>query len=72
MKEYHGMIYGGANVVASLVGSDEEDTIGMRNAGIAMELLQQHAVTIMVANVGETWARRINFDVSSGEVEVKR
>ncbi len=72
MKEYHGMIYGGANVVASLAGSGEEDTIGMRNAGCAMELLQQHGVTVMVADVGETWARRISFDMSSGEVEVKR
>ncbi len=71
MKEYQGLIYGGGNVVAALANS-EQDTIGTRNAGIAMELLQKEKVAIMVVDVGETWSRRISFNVSSGQVTVKR
>ena len=71
MKEYHGLIYGGGNMVASLANT-EEDSIGMRNAGVAMELLSADQVTIMVVDVGETWSRRISFNVQTGEVEVKK
>ena len=71
MQEYHGLIYGGGNVVAALANSDE-DSIGMRNAGVAMELLAADKVAIMVVDVGETWSRRISFKVSTGEVEVKK
>lgn len=71
MKEYHGLIYGGGNVVAALANPNE-DSIGMRNAGVAMELLSADSVAIMVVDVGETWSRRISFEVSRGAVEVKR
>jgi chemotaxis protein CheD len=71
MKEYQGLIFGGGNVVAALANS-EQDTIGTRNAGIAMDLLQKEKVAIMVVDVGETWSRRISFNVSTGEVMVKR
>ncbi len=71
MKQYQALIYGGGNVVAALAGN-KEDTIGMRNAGTAMELLMAENVSITVVDVGETWSRRISFDVSSGEVEVKK
>ena len=71
LKEYLAMIYGGGNVVAALAGN-EEDTIGMLNAGIAMELLMAAQVSITIADVGETWSRRISFDLSTGEVEVKK
>ncbi len=71
IKEYQAMIYGGANVVAALA-SNEEDTIGMRNAGIAMELLMAEGASITVVDVGETWSRRISFDISTGQVDVKK
>ncbi len=71
MKEYQALIYGGGNIVAALAGNSE-DTIGMRNAGTAMELLMAENVLITVVDVGETWARRISFDVSTGEVDVKK
>ena len=71
LKEYQGFIYGGANMIASLANS-EEDSIGMRNAGVAMKLLASDQVTIMVVDVGETWSRRISFDIASGEIDVKK
>jgi chemotaxis protein CheD len=71
MKEYHGLIYGGGNMVMGLAKADE-DTIGMRNAGVAMELLAADKVAIMVVDVGETWSRRISFNVATGEVNVKK
>ncbi|MBL4783217.1 MAG: chemotaxis protein CheD [Porticoccaceae bacterium] len=69
LKQYRASIYGGANVVASLVKKDE-DTIGERNAAAAMELLMAKRVTIGIVDVGESWPRRIAFDVASGEVTV--
>jgi len=71
LKEYQGMIYGGGNVVAALACPDN-DSIGMRNASTAMDLLTQEKVAIMIVDVGETWSRRISFDIASGEVAVKR
>ncbi len=68
-KQYQASIYGGANVVTSLVKEDE-DTIGERNAAVAMELLMADRVSIGIVDVGESWPRRISFDVSSGEVAV--
>jgi len=69
LKQYQASIYGGANVVASLVKEDE-DTIGERNAAVAMELLMANRVSIGIVDVGESWPRRIAFDVTSGEVAV--
>ena len=68
-KQYQASIYGGANVVASLMKEDE-DTIGERNAAVAMELLMANRVAIGIVDVGESWPRRIAFDVASGEVTV--
>lgn len=69
LKQYQASIYGGANVVTSLVKEDE-DTIGERNAAVAMELLMASRASIGIVDVGESWPRRISFDVSSGEVTV--
>lgn len=69
LKQYRASIYGGANVVSSLVKADE-DTIGERNAAIAMELLMAHRISITIVDVGETWPRRISFDLLTGEVAV--
>ncbi|OUS11196.1 hypothetical protein A9Q89_09745 [Gammaproteobacteria bacterium 53_120_T64] len=69
LKQYRASIYGGANVVASLMREDE-DTIGERNAAAAMELLMASCVDIGIVDVGESWPRRISFDVASGEVTV--
>ena len=69
LKQYRASIYGGANVVAALVKEDE-DTIGERNAAAAMELLMAQRVAIGIVDVGESWPRRISFDVLSGEVSV--
>ena len=69
LKQYTASIYGGANVVSSLVKKDE-DTIGERNAAVAMELLMANKVSINIVDVGETWPRRISFDVLSGKVTV--
>lgn len=69
LKQYRASIYGGANVVASLVKEDE-DSIGERNAAVAMELLMAQRVAIGIVDVGESWPRRISFDLSNGEVIV--
>lgn len=69
LKQYRASIYGGANVVSSLVKKDE-DTVGERNAALAMELLMANKVAIGIVDVGESWPRRISFDVSNGEVTV--
>jgi len=69
MKEYQALIYGGGNMM-NVSTKAEEDTIGMRNAGVAMELLMADQVAIMVVDVGENWARRISFNVATGEVKV--
>lgn len=70
LPEYHASIYGGGNVVAALSAS-KEDTVGAQNAGFAMDILLQKEVPILVVDVGETWARRISMDLSSGMISVK-
>ena len=69
LNQYQASIYGGANVVSALVKEDE-DTIGERNAAVAMELLMANKVSIGIVDVGESWPRRISFDVSTGLVSV--
>ena len=71
IKDYIAKIFGGANTVIELV-TNHGDSIGERNAQAAMQLLTEQGVDINVADVGETGYRRITFDLSNGDVWVKR
>ena len=70
IKEYDAKIFGGGNMMRS-EGQNIEDSIGSKNAAIAMQLLMAENVVIQVAHVGEFGHRRIVFDIDSGDVWVK-
>ncbi len=71
IKEYVVKIFGGANTVAELNRNDG-NSVGERNAQIAMQLLLEQGVEIKVIDVGESGYRRITFNISTGDVWVKR
>ena len=71
IKDYIAKIFGGANTVTELITSIG-DSIGERNAQVAMQLLIEQGVDINVADVGESGYRRITFNLSNGDVWVKR
>jgi chemotaxis protein CheD len=71
LKDYIAKIFGGSNTLEELVKNDG-DSIGERNAQAAMQLLMEQGVNINVADVGESGYRRITFDLSNGDVWVKR
>ncbi len=70
LKEYKAKIFGGGNHLPHQ--SDKQDTIGMKNAEAAMTLLIEKNVDILVADVGENWARRVIFELQTGDVWVKK
>lgn len=70
INEYQAKIFGGGNHLPHQ--SDKEDTIGTKNAETAMMLLIERNVDIMVADVGENWARRVIFELETGDVWVKK
>ncbi len=70
LKEYQAKIFGGGNHLPHQ--SDKQDSIGSKNAEAAMTLLLERDVNIMVADVGENWARRVIFELQTGDVWVKK
>jgi chemotaxis protein CheD len=70
LSDYQAKIFGGGNHLPHQ--SDKEDSVGIKNAEVAMTLLIEKNVDIMVADVGETWARRIIFELETGDVWVKK
>ena len=70
LSEYNAKIFGGGNHIPHQ--SDKQDTIGMKNAEAAMTLLIERGVEIQVADVGENWARRVIFELQTGDVWVKK
>ncbi len=68
--DYQAKIFGGGNHLPHQ--SAKEDSIGIKNAEAAMMLLIERNIDISVADVGETWARRIIFELNSGDVWVKK
>ncbi len=70
LNEYQAKIFGGGNHLPHQ--SDKQDSIGTKNAEAAMTLLIERNVDIMVADVGENWARRVIFELQTGDVWVKK
>ncbi len=70
LNEYQAKIFGGGNHLPHQ--SDKQDSIGTKNAEAAMTLLIERNVDIMVADVGESWARRVIFELQTGDVWVKK
>ncbi len=70
ITEYKAKIFGGGNHLPHQ--SDKQDTIGMKNAETAMTILIERNIEIMVADVGENWARRVIFELQTGDVWVKK
>ncbi len=70
LKDYQAKIFGGGDM-SQLRGGNGDDTVGERNAEAAFNLLMQEGVLIMVADVGETGARRVVYDISNGDVWVR-
>ncbi len=71
IKDYVVKIFGGANTVEELT-KNNGDSVGERNTEVAMQLLIEQNVEIKVADVGESGYRRITFNLSNGDVWVKR
>ncbi len=70
LTDYQAKVFGGGNHLPHV--SDKQDSIGVKNAETAMTLLMGKGVEIVVADVGEQWARRIIFELKSGDVWVKK
>ena len=70
LKEYQAKIFGGGNHLPNQ--SDIQDSIGSKNAEAAMILLLDKNVDITVVDVGENWARRVIFELQTGDVWVKK
>jgi len=70
LNEYKAKIFGGGNHLPGQ--SEKQDTIGIKNAEAAMTLLIEKNVDILVADVGENWARRVIFELQTGDVWVKK
>ena len=70
LQEYDAKIFGGGNHLPHQ--SDKEDNIGIKNTETAMSLLLEKKVNILVADVGENWARRVIFELQTGDVWVKK
>jgi len=69
-NQYQAKIFGGSNTLTNVINEDEE-TVGMRNAEAAFNLVMESGAEIQVAHVGESGHRRIVFDTDSGDVWVK-
>lgn len=70
LTAYQGKIFGGGNMIRER-GQSVYDTVGIRNATAAMQLLMQESIEILVVHVGEFGHRRIVFDVATGDVWVR-
>ena len=70
LTEYEAKIFGGGNMMRE-EGQCVQDSIGSKNAAMAMQLLMQENVNILVAHVGEFGHRRLVFDIGTGDVWVR-
>ncbi len=71
LSDYRAKVFGGGNMIGAKAGSNE-DLVGTRNAETAIKLLMDRGVELAVADVGEFGYRRIVFDVTNGDVWVRR
>ncbi len=66
------------NLMASVIGGSsqhtnyKENTIGRRNADVAIAMLQKEGVDILNENVGGSSGYKVVLDVATGTVDVKR
>ncbi len=70
LTDYQAKIFGGGNMMRN-EGQDIENSIGSKNAAMAMQLLMDANVDILVAHVGEFGHRRLVFDIGTGDVWVR-
>lgn len=52
------------------VDDADKDTIGERNARVALTLAAQHAMNIVSVDVGEFGYRQLQFNTATGQVDV--
>lgn len=74
LSEFHTHIVGGGNMLDNRVNINvddaDKDTIGERNARVALTLAAQHAMNIVSVDVGEFGYRQLQFNTATGQVDV--
>lgn len=71
-QEYIAKLFGGASVLAALYGRRNVVDVGARNVERSLALLQSHGLSLRASDVGGHIYRRLHFDLSSGDVWLKR
>ena len=61
-------IYGGAAVLAAF--SDERNHLGMRNAQLAHEMMQEHGIPVTATDIGGNRGRKVTFSPREGTAHV--
>jgi len=71
-KEIEVKIFGGADVLSSTGGGNNNPTVGSANIAMAQHLIEAERLRLKVSDVGGTRGRKIFFYTYTGEVLVKR
>ena len=70
--EYIAKVFGGSDMFTSLESKSSEIAIGEKNIEFARKILSQNKIKIVSENIGGNRARRVHFDIWSGNVWLKR
>ncbi|MGA2134069.1 MAG: chemotaxis protein CheD [Bryobacteraceae bacterium] len=65
-------LFGGADVLPSVVPRTGQPTVGALNSRAAWEVLAGAGLTVLASDLGGVRGRSIQFDTASGEVLVRR
>ncbi|NDW21000.1 hypothetical protein [Alteromonas hispanica] len=74
LSEFHTHIVGGGNMLDNRVNINiddaDKDTIGERNARVALTLAAQHAMNIVSVDVGEFGYRQLQFNIIKVQTDI--
>ncbi len=71
-QEYIAKLFGGASVLAGMYGRPNVVDVGARNVERSLALLRSHGLSLRASDVGGQIYRRLYFELSSGDVWLKR
>lgn len=71
-SEYVAKIFGGSEMFTKTERTQNDIAMGLKNIEFAKFILAKNKIQIVSENIGGTRARRIHFDIWSGNVWLKR
>jgi chemotaxis protein CheD len=71
-SEYLVKLFGGSNMFTSAEKSIPDMGVGDKNIDLARQIVSEYKLNLVSENLGGNRARRIHFDVWSGNVWLKR